>query len=343
MDRCNAKRQIPGTAGRPSHGAAVRAITESLARAAEALASAPGSGEDRWMASRGWLVGMVAFACAGTDEAGESAGPSTSDASEHTTVGPSDETSASAATTSSSSTGTSSEASDETGVVSTGSEPDAAFTIVKTGTTYVATSTAEPSLAVEIDCDDETTDDRYFGISPAIDGQRLEIPMYGGPVFPLLVPDFDAGTIACIRVETDDTRLLVRLEAGSYQMLDPAASDTPVPLEVAFTVEDGRLVARATGIYYMMLTRADTTLTITHGAVDMRTIDAETVAFTENYDGVTSIAAADSIYGPIAIAGDIARLQVQLYDDGSEGFELDLDHAFKDLGQTSVALTLVFR
>src|SRR5207253_1061721 len=45
-----------------------------------------------------------------------------------------------------------------------------AFTIVESRSTRIATSTADPRFAVEVDCDDETTDDRYFGIAPVIDG-----------------------------------------------------------------------------------------------------------------------------------------------------------------------------
>lgn len=241
-----------------------------------------------------------------------------------------------------SSTSTAREESGDTGLSSTSADPDAAFTITKDGTTFIATSTADPRFGIEIDCDDESGDGRYFGVAPVIDGQRLEVQMYGGPLFPLFTPDFDAGASACVQVESDDVRLLVRLETGSYQLLDPTASDQPVPLEVEFTIEDERMVARTAGIYYLMLTRADTDLTITHGEVEMRKIDAGTAAFTEDFDDVTHIVAADSIYGALAIDGEIARLQVQLYDDGSDGFELDLDHAFKDLGQKSVILTVSF-
>jgi hypothetical protein len=60
-------------------------------------------------------------------------------------------------------------------------------------------------------------------------------------------------------------------------------------------------------------------------------------------DRSASIAVDDSIYGPLSIDASIARLQVQLYDDGSQGFELDLDHAFKDRGQLSVVSTITAR
>lgn len=295
-----------------------------------------------------WPLALVtAVACRGAVDGGEPTSSSSSDTAVATATttrgsdtGASDDGTGMSDVTGSASTGR--EESSDTGPLSTSGGPDAAFTITKTGTTFIATSTADPRFGVEIDCDDEATDGRYFGVTPVIDGQRLEVQMYGGPLFPLFTPDFDAGTSACVQVESDDVRLLVRLETGSYQALDPAATDQPVPLDVEFTIEGDRMVARTAGIYYMMLTRADTDLTITHGQVDMRTIDAGTPAFTENFDDVTHLVAADSIYGPLEIDGDIARLQVQLYDDGSEGFELDLDHAFKDLGQTSVTLTVAF-
>jgi hypothetical protein len=221
-------------------------------------------------------------------------------------------------------------------------KPGSAFTIVQSRSTYVATSTSNPRFAVEIDCDDETADGRYFGISPVLDGKRLEIAMYGGPKFPVFTPDFDAGAIRCTRIESDDTKLIVRLEAGSYKALDPAASDEPVPLAATFSFEAGHLVATLSGLYYMMLTRTNTTLRITHGELATRTITNSSAAFTEMFDDVTSIAVDDSVYGRLSIQAAIARLQVQLYDDGSQGFELDLDHAFKDRGQKIVVSTITF-
>lgn len=221
--------------------------------------------------------------------------------------------------------------------------PGAAFAIVTSGSTYVATSATDPRFVVEVDCDDETADGRYFGISPVLDGTRLEVPMYGGPVFPFFTPDFEAGEIRCVRIESDDTRLLVRFEVGSYRMLDPTGPDEPVPLEAAFSIESGRFVARASGLYYMMLTKTNTTVRITHGAEDTRTITESSPEFTETFDDVTSVEVDDSIYGPLSIEALIARLQLQLYDDGSEGFELDLDHAYKDRGQLSVMATITLR
>src|SRR5438046_538689 len=63
--------------------------------------------------------------------------------------------------------------------------PGSAFTIVQSRSTYVATSTSDPRFTLEVDCDDETTDGRYFGIAPVIAGKRLQISMYGGPMFPI--------------------------------------------------------------------------------------------------------------------------------------------------------------
>jgi hypothetical protein len=224
---------------------------------------------------------------------------------------------------------------------SSGAPP--AFTIEELGTTFVATSTADPSFVVEVDCDDAATDGRELGIAPVIAGKRFEIPMYGGPLFPLVAPDFDAGEARCVSVESDETSLLVRLEAGSYQMLDPAAADQPVPLDAAFSIEAGQLVARVSGLYYILLTRANTELEITAGGEAVtRTIMTSSAEFTEYFDDVTSIIADDSIYGPLAIDTAISRLQIQLYDDGSEGFELDVDHSFKELGQVSVMSTITF-
>jgi hypothetical protein len=221
--------------------------------------------------------------------------------------------------------------------------PGSAFTIVQSRSTYVATSTSDPRFRVEIDCDDETSDGRYFGVAPVIDGKRLQISMYGGPMFPIFTPDFDAGAIRCTRIRSDDARLVVGLEAGTYKALDPAGPDQPVPLEATFSVEGGHLVARVSGIYYVMLTRANTTLRIAHGELSTRTIANSSAAFTEMFDDVTSISVDDSIYGQLSIDAVIARLQVQLYDDGSQGFELDLDHAFKDRGQMSVVSAISFR
>lgn len=231
------------------------------------------------------------------------------------------------------------DAGDDASIVTAG----AAFTIVQSRSTYVATSTSNPRFKVEIDCDDEMADGRFFGIAPVIDGKRLQISMYGGPMFPIFTPDFDAGAIRCRRIESDDAKLIVGLEAGTYKALDPAGPDQPVPLEAAFSIEGGHLVARLSGIYYVMLTRANTALRIVHGELSTQTITTSSAGFTEMFDDVTSIAVDDSIYGQLTIDAVIARLQVQLYDDGSEGFELDLDHAFKDRGQRSVVSTITVR
>ena len=53
-----------------------------------------------------------------------------------------------------------------------------AFTMVASGVGFVATSTSNAKLQVEVDCDDETTDGRYFGVAPVLDGKRLQIAMW---------------------------------------------------------------------------------------------------------------------------------------------------------------------
>jgi len=232
------------------------------------------------------------------------------------------------------------------GCNSSGAGPTAAFSVVMNGTTHLATSTADPTLQVEIDCDDDTGDGHFFGITPIVDGKRLEITMWGA-LFPFVTPDFDAGEIACIGVQSDATQLTVRFEAGSYAGLVPTAPAEPVPLSAELYVgADGHLAARLSGLYYMFPTAQGTTLAITDaaGATTTRTVTPTSPMSTEYFDDVASVLVQDGEHGEIAMEGSIRRLQMQVWDltmDG--GFELDTDHAFKDLGQASVDLAVTFR
>jgi len=218
------------------------------------------------------------------------------------------------------------------------------FAIVKTGVNYVATSYAAPGLSVEIDCDDVAGDDHYFGITPVINGRRLDGPLWDSH-FGLITPDFDAGAIQCTGVENVEDRLIVKFEAGSYVNLDGAGPDLPVPLDAEFYVdEDLHLVAELSGIYYMLPTTANTTVNLTYnGTTDTQTqvVSNPSTNYTLNFDGATFIDVSDSVFGHFTIETGIDRLQFQVRTVDPR-FEFDLDHSFKDLGQEVVESRIVF-
>jgi len=218
------------------------------------------------------------------------------------------------------------------------------FAIVQNGANYVATSLAAPGLAVEVDCDDVDGDDHYFGITPVIDGRRLDGPLWDSH-FGLITPDFDAGAIQCTSVENVGDRLIVKFQAGSYVNLDGAGPDLPVPLDAELYVDENlHLVAELSGIYYMLPTTADTTVNLTYnGTIDTQTqvVSNPATNYTLNFDGVTFIEVSDSVFGHFTIETSIDRLQFQVRTVDPR-FELDLDHSFKDLGQQVVESRLVF-
>jgi len=224
------------------------------------------------------------------------------------------------------------------------------FEIVQIENNYFATSYSNHKFKVEIDCDDGAVDDHYFGITPVIDGRRLDGPLWGD-VFGLITPDFDAGpaaasVIQCVSVENDGDRLKIKFDAGSYRFLKnnaPEFPDIPVPANAEFYVDnDQHLVAELEGIYYLLFNKENTSLDITAGGVDyIHNIDINSTDATTYYDAVTNIIVSDSIFGDFLIETSIDRLQVQVRTVDPR-FEFDLDHTFKEMGQLSVPSKITF-
>jgi hypothetical protein len=220
------------------------------------------------------------------------------------------------------------------------------FKIVQKGATYTATSYSLPSLEVEIDCDDVYTDDHYFGITPILNGRRLDGALWDSH-FGLITPDFDAGETAgdvqCTTVENVADRLLINFEVGSYQNLKRDGPDKPVPLHAEFYVdEQNRLVAELSGIYYILPTTRNSTINISYGGMTQtQLVSNPTSDLLIYFDHVTYLDVFDSLFGHFTVDTNIDRLQFQVRS-ADPRFEFDLDHSYKDLGQEVVNSKVTF-
>jgi hypothetical protein len=225
---------------------------------------------------------------------------------------------------------------------------DQAFGVVKNGNNYVATSKANASIVIEVDCDDGKADGHDYGITPILNGRRLDAFMWDAK-FGFLVPDADAGPMKCVKVESDSSALTVLFEAGSYRTLNPAAPDKPVPLLAVFRLNaEGKLTADVSGLYYMMPSKRNTRLEIgfknqSTMPMQTRTVTQSAGASIEYFDDVARLLINDADFGVIQVETDIKRLQVEVFGTSPQlEFELDLDHSFKDAGQESVPSKITF-
>ncbi|MEZ5542155.1 MAG: hypothetical protein R3F42_08930 [Pseudomonadota bacterium] len=218
------------------------------------------------------------------------------------------------------------------------------FEKVQVGNNYIATAHANHNLHVEIDCDDGAVDGHYWGMTPVIDGRRLDGALWGDD-FGLITPDFDAGSIQCVGVEAAGDRLIVRFDAGSYRNLKagPDVPDLPVPTYAEFYVDNNRnLVVELEGIYYLLFNKVNTALDITAGGLGYTlNYDASSADAVTYYDSVTAVNVSDSIFGDFLIETSIDRLQVQVRTVDPR-FEFDLDHSYTEMGQQSVSSRITF-
>jgi hypothetical protein len=225
------------------------------------------------------------------------------------------------------------------------SDGSSAFAVIKSGNNYVATSKVNSKIAIEVDCDDGKVDGHDYGITPILNGRRLDAFMWDAK-FGFLVPDADAGPMKCVKVESDATELTVLFEAGSYRNLNPAAPDKPVPLLARFRLNDQqKLTADVSGLYYMMPTKRNTSLQLIlrDQPTQSRTITESAGASIEYFSDVTRLLINDADFGVIQVDTDIKRLQVEVFATAPQlEFELDLDHSFKDAGQESVSSKITF-
>jgi hypothetical protein len=199
-----------------------------------------------------------------------------------------------------------------------------------------------PRLALELNCDGPRRDGHYEGITPIIDGRRLEGTLYSSTVS-FLSPDHDAGPTERVEVLAMKPMLRVRFEGGRYSRLHPAGGDDPVFLEAVFTVNaKHQLEARLNGIYYIFPSRANTSVEIEalQGKAT-RSITAASPKSMEYFEGVTHLSVRDSVNGPFTLKTYIQRLQLEAHPaDKGDVFEFDLDHTYKDRGQKAVLSTL---
>ena len=201
-----------------------------------------------------------------------------------------------------------------------------------------------PKLALDLDCDGPGRDHHYEGITPVINGKRLEGTLYGSTVS-FLSPDHDAGPTERVQVLAMNPMLRVHFEGGRYDRLQLAGGADPVFLDAVFTVNaKHQLEVRLNGIYYIFPSRANTTVGIDwlNGKAE-RTVTTASPKSMEYFEAATQLTVRDSLYGPFTVKTFIQRLQMELHAPvNGDVFEFDLDHTYKDRGQKAVLGTLCF-
>jgi hypothetical protein len=217
-------------------------------------------------------------------------------------------------------------------------------------------------VVLEIDYDGTADDDRFVGITPVLDGKRLEGAFWGSTA-PLIYPQLDPEDHATERVEVqaEAGALRVRFEGGTYRILDSTGPDEPLFMEAIFRRRGDRLEVLLYGLYYLLPSQAGTRLEITTaGQVVARTVepgeDRETTLVLdgataigevrdqasrhlEYFDRVTRVEIDDTRFGRMEIDTWAERLQLQVNRQAGvsiELFELDFDHTYKDRGQRRV-------
>lgn len=204
-----------------------------------------------------------------------------------------------------------------------------------------------PSYTFEIDCDGTSDDKHYMGITPVINDVRMESGFFWNTA-PFLYPVLDPTqhTIEKISIRSENAQdvenkgdfLKVRFEGGSYRLLRPVGGNEPLFMEAAFYFGEKGLYIFVNGLYYILPTMNDTTVSfISRGQEIIREVTPESEATLAYFDDVTEIKLDDGAFGKINIMTYINRLQYQVHQNsGTTGFELDLDHSFKDRGQKEI-------
>ncbi len=199
----------------------------------------------------------------------------------------------------------------------------------------------------EVDCDGTVSDGHYMGITPVVKGVRMETKFFYN-MAPFLYPVLDPTVhrIEKISIKSDNAKdvenkgdfLRVRFEGGTYRMLRPVGGDDKLYMEAAFWFAKDGLYIFVNGLYYILPSMNNTEISlITRGEERKRTITPSSEASLEYFDDVTEINVADGVFGSIDIMTYINRLQLQVHQNsGTSGFELDLDHSFKDRGQKEI-------
>ncbi|HOO31517.1 MAG TPA: hypothetical protein PLO84_01740 [Thermotogota bacterium] len=207
---------------------------------------------------------------------------------------------------------------------------------------------AHPEYVFEIDCDNISDDKHYMGITPIINGVRMESGFFWNTA-PFLYPVLDPTEhhIEKISIQSDNAQsdvetkgdyFKVRFEGGSYRLLRPVGGDEPLFMEAAFYFGEKGLYIFVNGLYYILPTMNNTSITfISRGEEITREVTPESEPILEYFDDVTDIQVNDGVFGKMDIMTYVNRIQFQVHQNsGTTGFELDLDHSFKDRGQKEI-------
>lgn len=202
-----------------------------------------------------------------------------------------------------------------------------------------------PSLV--IDYDDQADDRHFVGISPDTGCGPMEGEFWGSRtslIYPVLDPE--EHLIEDVTVHAGRDGLEVRMSGGSYTILDPAADDEPLFTDARFTVDGEGLAAELSGLYYIMPSKHPGTSLIlrTESGEELhRSYTMGSPTGREYIDDVRQVDVSDGAYGDYRLTTDVERLQIDVNANPLlDVFELDSDHAFKDLGQRVVTTELAF-
>ncbi|WP_068398269.1 hypothetical protein [Kribbia dieselivorans] len=205
----------------------------------------------------------------------------------------------------------------------------------------------EAGAALHIDYDDQLDDRRFPGIAPDTGCGVMEGEFWGSLV-PLLYPILDPAEhqIEDVIVAARRDGLRVRMSGGSYEILKPGGGSEPFFMDALFTMDDGRLRAKTSGLHYIMPSkdpRTDVVISTADGTVLDRSYTMASRTGREYINDVREVQVADGRYGNFSFTTDIQRLQIDLNSNKLlNTFELDMDHTFKDQGQKVVNTDITF-
>jgi hypothetical protein len=201
-----------------------------------------------------------------------------------------------------------------------------------------------PDVAFEIDYKDRAADTHKIGVTPVLLGHRLEgqfLKKRGERTFPLVTPTRDAGKITYTTITNEGDRLQVRFDGGPYANLREGGEGETY-LDVVIEVSELKVRMDLEGLYYVRpAVGAELSIDSAAGVTSIA-VTEDRPSFLTYIDDATEVVISDSSYGDYRMSTDVSRLQVQWNGVGT-AFELDFDHAYKDLGQENVQSRLVFR
>jgi len=208
----------------------------------------------------------------------------------------------------------------------------------------VVTVEDRPDIAFEIDYKDLPTDAHRMGVTPVLLGHRLEgefLKVRGERTFPLVTPTRDAGKVTYTTITNEGGQLRVRFDGGPYSNLREGGEGETY-LDVAIDVNERKVRMDLEGLYYVRpAVGADLSIAADDGVTSI-TVSEDRPSFLTYIDNANEVVISDASYGNYRMSTDASRLQVQWNGVGT-AFELDFDHAYKDLGQENVQSRLVFK